>query len=236
MSSGNSLEELRLDLKEYESLRATATRKRVQTVLDREIDQLKREVLTMERVAAQNLAAKEASEAKSNKPEQTTVYQENITNYAWDQSDKFMKLYLTLDNLAAVSADGLQGSFTDKSLTVKVRFPNKVSQLHISRLCEEIVPKDCYCKKKSDYVLVMLKKAEAAKTWPWVTEREKKTKESAKPKFDESEDPSAGITKLLKNMYDDGDDEMKRNISKAFYESQMKQGSGEDGMPSLPGF
>lgn len=44
-----------------------------------------------------------------------------------------------------------------------------------------------------------------------------------RPKFEDSEDPSVGITKLLKNMYDEGDDEMKRTISKAYYESQMKQ-------------
>ena len=42
------------------------------------------------------------------------------------------------------------------------------------------------------------------------------------PKMEESEDPGAGIMNLMKQMYDDGDDEMKRTISKAWYESREK--------------
>ena len=56
----------------------------------------------------------------------------------------------------------------------------------------------------------------------------------SRPKIDDS-DPSAGINSLLKNMYDEGDDEMKRTISKAFYESQMKQAAGGDPMGDLGG-
>ncbi|RUS69520.1 hypothetical protein EGW08_022720 [Elysia chlorotica] len=145
-----------------------------------------------------------------------------------------MKLYLTLDNLGSIGDQDVLSEFTDRSVTVKVKFQKKISTLHIARLCEDILAKESYVKKKSDYVLVMMKKSESGKTWPWVTEREKKTKEKDKPKVDDS-DPSAGITSLLKNMYDDGDDEMKRTISKAFYESQMKQASGADPMADLGG-
>ncbi|XP_059146466.1 calcyclin-binding protein-like [Physella acuta] len=214
------LDELKQDIAEYELLHKSAKRPKVQENLLKEIDRLKRDILTLEAKAA--LAIK-GIEEKTCTAEHSAGYEENITNYAWDQSDKFMKLYLTLGGLDSITEQNVQTSFTNKSVTVKVRFQNKISTLHIAKLCEEIVPKDCYCKKKSDYVLVMLKKSEPGKTWPWVTEREKKIKEKNKPKFDDTEDPSVGITKLLKNMYDEGDDEMKRTISKAYYESQMKQ-------------
>lgn len=39
----------------------------------------------------------------------------------------------------------------------------------------------------------------------------------------ESNDPSAGIMDLMKKMYDEGDDEMKRMIKKTWYETQHKQ-------------
>ena len=45
------------------------------------------------------------------------------------------------------------------------------------------------------------------------------------PKADE--DPSAGIMNLMKKMYDDGDDDMKRTIAKAWTESQDKKASGQ---------
>ena len=40
---------------------------------------------------------------------------------------------------------------------------------------------------------------------------------------DKDEDPGAGIMKLMQKMYDEGDDEMKRTIKKAWHESQEKK-------------
>lgn len=42
------------------------------------------------------------------------------------------------------------------------------------------------------------------------------------PKLDENSDPSTGIMNLMKQMYEEGDDEMKRTIMKAWAESQEK--------------
>lgn len=50
-------------------------------------------------------------------------------------------------------------------------------------------------------------------------------KETAKP--DASEDPQAGIMNLMQKMYDDGDDDMKRTIAKAWSESQEKKAAGD---------
>lgn len=50
-------------------------------------------------------------------------------------------------------------------------------------------------------------------------------KESSKP--DPSEDPQAGIMNLMKKMYDEGDDDMKRTIAKAWTESQDKKAAGD---------
>ena len=47
------------------------------------------------------------------------------------------------------------------------------------------------------------------------------------PKFDKDEDPSSSIMKMMKQMYDDGDDEMKRTIAKAWTESREKQAAGD---------
>ena len=48
----------------------------------------------------------------------------------------------------------------------------------------------------------------------------------------DSSDPSAGIMNLMKKMYDDGDDDMKRMIKKTWYESQQKQAAG-GGIPGV---
>ena len=44
-------------------------------------------------------------------------------------------------------------------------------------------------------------------------------------------DPSAGLMDMMKKMYQEGDDEMKRTIAKAWTEGQDKKGmGGMDGM------
>ena len=49
-----------------------------------------------------------------------------------------------------------------------------------------------------------------------------------KPDLSDDKDPQAGLMDLMKKMYDDGDDEMKRTIAKAWTESQEKKMRGED--------
>lgn len=52
----------------------------------------------------------------------------------------------------------------------------------------------------------------------------------SKPSVNENADPSEGLMSMLKKIYTDGDDEMKRTINKAWSESQEKKIRGEEGM------
>lgn len=51
-----------------------------------------------------------------------------------------------------------------------------------------------------------------------------------KPKVDENAEPGDGLMNMLKKIYSEGDDEMKRTINKAWTESQDKKSKGEDMM------
>lgn len=53
-----------------------------------------------------------------------------------------------------------------------------------------------------------------------------------KPSVDDSTDPSDSLMNMLKKIYSEGDDEMKRTINKAWSESQEKKMQGE-GMMDL---
>ena len=41
-----------------------------------------------------------------------------------------------------------------------------------------------------------------------------------KPNLDKEKDPMAGIMDLMKNMYEEGDDEMKKTIAKAWTDAR----------------
>ena len=48
------------------------------------------------------------------------------------------------------------------------------------------------------------------------------------PKAEDNADPSAGLMNMMKQMYEEGDDEMKRTIAKAWTESSSKRNSELD--------
>ena len=65
----------------------------------------------------------------------------------------------------------------------------------------------------------------------------KADKKNEVPKMDDdSGDPSKGLMNMMKKMYDEGDDDMKRTIAKAWTESQNKgpgAGLGAGGMGAM---
>ena len=71
-----------------------------------------------------------------------------------------------------------------------------------------------------------LKKAHARESWYQLQPEEKKF-DSMK---DTEDDPAGGLMKLMKNMYDTGDDNMKRAIAEAMTKAQSGQSPDLDTM------
>jgi calcyclin binding protein len=62
-------------------------------------------------------------------------------------------------------------------------------------------------------IVLMLRKT-TSESWGFLTEKEAnlKKKDDFKPDLNTDADPQDGLMKLMKKMYDDGDDEMKVSI------------------------
>ncbi|XP_067661942.1 calcyclin-binding protein-like [Haliotis asinina] len=212
-----SIEELKKDIEELKKFENESTRPRVQKALSVEIRKIESMIALQENPTPVNPVA-----PQSTIRQEVKVRSEQIKKYAWDQSDKFMKLYVTLDGVQGIPAENITSTFTDRSVRLVVKgLNNKNHELFIARLCEEITPDNSYHKVKTDCVLLMMKKSSSI-TWAYVTEAEKKAKEVKKPTFDEKEDPNASLMKMMQNMYEDGDDDMKRTIAKAWTEGRDK--------------
>ncbi|XP_068231492.1 calcyclin-binding protein [Palaemon carinicauda] len=221
----NKLEELLKDVAELRTLVASATRKRIQDILAEELRKMELEVTKLQE---EMLLRTEPA-----KPKDTTnkIYTVKIRNYSWDQSDKFVKLYISLKNVQSLEKENIISSFEDKSFSLMVQeLDGKNHHLTISNLAFLVKKDACYHKVKTDMVVVFLAKDEAKK-WEAVTAEEVQLIESRKPK---SEDPSNGMMDLMKQMYLDGDDKMKQMMNKTWYESQQKSLKAEaGGMPGL---
>ncbi|XP_057325031.1 calcyclin-binding protein [Microplitis mediator] len=226
----SKIDELKLDIDELNSLLLQAKRQKIKDVLAIEVRRLQTELTKLMEVSRND-------ENKTPKPPVTNsskCYEVKLTNYAWDQSDKFIKLYVTLKNVQSLPKEAVYCDFKERSMDLRVMgLDNRNYQLPISNLCEDIEPSKSYVKVKTDMIAVFLSK-KAPKNWSHVTGIEKRIKESknAAPNADNS-DPEAGLMNIMKKMYQEGDDDMKRTIAKAWTESQEKKTAGFDDFPSV---
>uniref|UniRef100_A0A1A8NNC0 Calcyclin-binding protein n=2 Tax=Nothobranchius TaxID=28779 RepID=A0A1A8NNC0_9TELE len=225
MSLTEQISQLESDLQELGSLLGKAGRKRVQDLLKEEQKKVEKE-LTAKRLQQEQQAKREAEPSSASK----AAYTVKITSYAWDQSDKFVKIYLNLKEVQKIPSENVEVNFTERSFSVLVKdLDGKNHQMTVLNLLHPISVQDSYKKIKTDMVLVMCKK-QTTKKWECLTSVEKQAKEKDKPNMDENADPSDGLMSMLKKIYEDGDDEMKRTINKAWSESQEKKLRGQEMM------
>ncbi|KAL4656127.1 calcyclin-binding protein [Arapaima gigas] len=223
MDLSEQISQLESDLEEVKNLLEKSERKRVQDVLSQEQKKIEAEITSKQQQKEKQDANKTVQASTTSKG-----YTVKINNYGWDQSDNFVKIYVTLKGVHKIPAENVETSFTERSFVLLVKdLDGKNHQMTVNNLLCPINVEDSCRKVKTDMVLVMCKK-KSQKKWECLTQVEKQTKEKEKPSFDENADPSEGLMSMLKKIYTEGDDEMKRTINKAWTESQEKRARGED--------
>ncbi|XP_023261222.1 calcyclin-binding protein [Seriola lalandi dorsalis] len=223
MDLTEQINQLEADLRELGSLLEKSERQRVQELLRQEQKKVEKE-LSVKRQQKEQQARRQADPSAASK----AAYTVKITNYAWDQSEKFVKIYLTLKDVHKIPSENVEVNFTERSFSVLVKdLDGKNHQMTVLNLLYPIDEKDSYKKIKTDMVLLMCKK-QTTKKWECLTTVEQQSKEKDKPNMDENADPSEGLMSMLKKIYAEGDDEMKRTINKAWSESQEKKIRGEE--------
>ncbi|CAF1378729.1 unnamed protein product [Rotaria magnacalcarata] len=230
------IQELNADIDEVKQLLGQATRLRVKQFLEVQQRRLETDLIALKE--QQNAATVPAIEKKPTAPVVASTnrsYTKEITVYAWDQSDKFVKIYVqNLDGVGDLSSDQVRCSFEERVFSLEINNLKNINYLFKrGRLLNEIKPAQSTFKVKKDMVIILLAKVDA-KNWECIFRDEKKTDEKPLPKMDDSKDPGDSLMKLMKNMYETGDDEMKRTIAKAWTESREKMNTG--GEPEMPGF
>ncbi|CAH1785454.1 unnamed protein product [Owenia fusiformis] len=231
----SGIDTLKLDLEELQTLQQQATRSRVKEMLGLDIRKVQSDIVLRE----EKLKAAEPKPAVPT-PEASTPAQPigksksnlqtvKMTTYAWDQSDKFFKIYATLEKIQSIPAENVTCEFQTRSFTLRVKeLDGKNYELTVTNLFDDIDPEKSKFRIKTGMVLVQLKKKEEFKTWGGTTAKEGAIKKPNLPKTDE-EDPSASLMNMMKQMYDDGDDDMKRTIAQAWTQSKDKQGMAPGG-------
>ncbi|XP_013199432.1 calcyclin-binding protein [Amyelois transitella] len=223
------LKELRGDIDELNALLKQAKRKKVQDILSLEVRKLETEWISLKENENSQACPMEVSPVPTTStPAQNKRYQIKLNGYGWDQSDKYIQVFVTLKNVHTVPKEQVYCKLTERSMELHVDdLDNKDYLLVINKLLEPINIADSHWKQKTDRVVIFLAKQQQNVKWSHMTEIEKKFEDQRNNRFKtddmEKKDPQESIMSLMKNMYETGDDEMKRMISKAWYEGQHKK-------------
>jgi len=226
MGVESEISNLREDIKELQDLLGLVKRPKVEAMLTVELRRFETKLSEL-LVTLESQKSKDTPSDAVVQPSSTKCYDVAYKSYSWDQSDKFVKFYLTsLKNVQELpQPDGFEKSFMSRSVMLRVcNLSGKNHVFEIKELAHEINAEKSYYKVKSDMVVIFLAKAKVGQHWSHVTaaEKVKAEKKNEVPKMDDDNDPSKGLMNMMKKMYDEGDDDMKRTIAKAWTESQNK--------------
>ncbi|VAH64068.1 unnamed protein product [Triticum turgidum subsp. durum] len=134
-------------------------------------------------------------------------------------------VYVFLEN---VDQEKVETTFKPMSADIKFHdVKGKNYRCAIPKLNKEIVPEKCKVVVKPTKIVITLWKASSGN---WLDLHYKEDK--FKPSMDKEKDPMSGIMDLMKGMYEEGDEDMKRTIAKAW--SDARSGKTADPMKGLP--
>ncbi|RCN39648.1 CS domain protein [Ancylostoma caninum] len=229
--------ELAMDVDDLRLLLTSSKRPAVQEWIKAKIEEIERKIASQEKQQAAVSHSVDSSPATDANKSATSssLPTVKVTNYGWDESDKFVKVYITLQGVHNANPSTIQHSFSNFGYDISISdFSGKNYVMTMKGLRDEIVPEGSQIKQKQDMLLVMMKKKTEGKKWEQLTKLEYDEKQKRKPKFDDKaigDDPQASLMNMMKQMYEEGDDELKRTIRKAWHEGQNKRSTAE--MPSL---
>ncbi|KAF5944807.1 hypothetical protein HYC85_018884 [Camellia sinensis] len=209
-------DDLVMDLEELCQLQSIAKRPRVVSLISSEIRNLEK----LLKEAASTVTSQAQTPSPTPTPIPTAKVASNpalnyltLGSFSWDQDNDKVKIYVSLER---VDQEKIETVF--KPMLIDIKFHDvqgKNYRCAIPKLNKEIVPDKCKVIVKPTRIIITLPKASKGN---WLDLHFKEDK--LKPNLDKERDPMAGIMDLMKNMYEEGDDEMKKTIAKAWTDAR----------------
>lgn len=161
-------------------------------------------------------------------------YLHELTDYGWDQSPKYVKLFITLNGVQNCPEEAVTVNYTEHSLQLHVRDLNgKDFGLTVNNLLYAIDVEKSYRKVKTDMVAIYLKKAQEGQDWDVLTSIQKRLKQKQDSELSNDSNPESSLVNMMKKMYNSGDTKTKQMIAKVWTESQERARFGQEGLGNL---
>lgn len=156
-----------------------------------------------------------------------------IENFSWDQgpyNTPVVTVYVELDGVGSVK-DDVKIQFGTHSFDLQVFGLNgKNYRLVKDNLDKDIIPNQSKIIVKQNKILIKLQKVKGEYSYENWNALSAKKPRNAETEAEKKKDPSSSLMSMMKDMYDDGDENMKKIIG----EAMLKSKSGEK--PETPSF
>jgi calcyclin binding protein len=154
----------------------------------------------------------------------SSVKYKTIDKFSFDSgsyNSPTVTIYIPLPSIGSHPESNIRCNFTKSSFDVTILDLNGANyRLLKDNLEHDIVPEESKMKIKANKIILKLQKVKSDygmyDTWNELTSKKAKTQS------DKNKDPAASIMELMKDMYDQGDDNMKKMIG----ETMLKQREG----------
>ncbi|CAD8070212.1 unnamed protein product [Paramecium sonneborni] len=213
----SELEELQQDLLEIQQVLSTLKRKSNIDYLNNRIKYLENsiKILTPQKV-------EQPQQPQQQQKDQEILLYQGITKYAWDQEGNKVKVFLNLEGIGQLPKENITTQFTSNSVDVKIKgFKGLNQRFSIKKTFDELKDKECSIKVTNNSIVLNLIKKDQ-KNWEQLNYKEKLV--DTDPSKLDKQDPQASLMNMMKEMYQNGDDDMKRTIAQAWSKSQEEKG------------
>ena len=237
-----AIEMYQKDIEELEKLIEVALRPNIKRQLTEYKNNLSN-LMNEEKKKIEADKKKKEEESKKEKKETTTDKKESeidasklnatfttISKYAFDTSNnKFIKLYLTdgFDGIKSFSSSNIKSKFTKNTFDVCILgWKGKNYRFSCFNLSKEINPSDSYVKQTNSGLIVYLAKANSSDFWDSLEKKKGlfgNKDDDGMPALDKNKDPNQSLMEMMRDMYRNGDPEMKRMIAEAWTKSRDEQ-------------
>jgi len=237
-----AIEMYQKDIEELEKLIEVALRPNIKRQLTEYKNNLSN-LMNEEKKKIEADKKKKEEEEKKEKKETTTDKKESeidasklnatfttVSKYAFDTSNnKFIKLYLTdgFDGIKSFSSSNIKSKFSKNSFDVCILgWKGKNYRFSCFNLSKEINPSDSYVKQTNSGLIVYLAKANSSDFWDSLEKKKGlfgNKDDDGVPALDKNKDPNQSLMEMMRDMYQNGDPEMKRMIAEAWTKSRDEQ-------------
>ncbi|CDU20895.1 hypothetical protein YYC_01696 [Plasmodium yoelii 17X] len=216
----DKLKELHEDIEELKTILSKAVRENVKRKISRVIEDMTVEIakLKLDEFQKPNKINITNSEKNDN-----NISYSSVPSFAWNQEKNKVTVFLTIKNIQNINKENIISEFNERDFEIKIHnLDLKNYRFCIKKLYDKIIPNKCSIKIKKDLIQVYLIKQDN-KHWDNLHFKESPMSKIKPPKINDQSEPSAMLMDMMKQLYQEGDSDMKRTIAKAWCEANEKK-------------